>query len=116
MNNREKTSALSIRLGGFIGLALFVVYGLKAAFVYGGLIGVMTASAILGHPVGAELTTRILMAGGMLLGVLAVGSIMTVLGAVLGAAFDALVLAPLAKKVDVATPAEAKAHAHVTKE
>ena len=104
MSNREHTSKLCTRTGGFAGLVLFFLYGLKVAFVYGGMIGVITASAILGHPVGAELVTRILVAGGMLMGVLAVGSIMVVLGAIFGTAFDAFVLAPIAKHAKVAAP------------
>ncbi len=47
MTNREKTSALCTRFGGFVGIALFVVYGLKPAFVYGGLIGVVVLIAVI---------------------------------------------------------------------
>ncbi|MCK6546035.1 hypothetical protein L6R52_09210 [Myxococcota bacterium] len=114
--NRERLSTLSTRIGGFLGLAFFLVFGIKPAFVYGGLIGIVTASAIHGGPVGAELSTRIIVAGGMLMGVLAVGFILMVLGGVLGAAFDAFVFAPLFKQAEKAesekTPAAHEHEAH----
>ena len=106
MSNREHTSKLCTRTGGFAGLVAFFLYGLKVAFVYGGMIGVITASAMSGGPVGAELSTRVLVAGGMLMGVLAVGSIMVVLGAIFGTAFDAFVLAPIARYAHTAAPAK----------
>jgi uncharacterized membrane protein YgaE (UPF0421/DUF939 family) len=98
--NRERLTTLSTRIGGFLGLAFFLLFGIKPAFVYGGLIGVVTASAMHGGPVGAELSTRIIVAGGMLMGVLAIGFILMVLGGIVGAAFDAFVFAPLFKHAE----------------
>lgn len=100
--NRERIQTLSTRIGGFLGLAFFVVFGLEPAIVYGGLIGVATASAMAGGPVGAELSTRIIVAGGMLMGVLAIGFILMVLGGIVGAAFDAFVFAPVFAKLEKA--------------
>lgn len=103
--NREKLSSLSTRTGGFLGVVLFLVFGLKPAFVYGGMLGVATAAAMHGGPVGAELATRVIVAGGMLLGVLAVGFFMTVVGALFGTAVYELVLEPVADRTgDLPTP------------
>lgn len=40
--NRERIQTLCTRIGGFLGLAFFLVFGIKPAFVYGGLIGIVT--------------------------------------------------------------------------
>lgn len=86
---------LAVRVGAFIGLATFVIFGIKVGIVYGGLVGVATASVMLGHAIAGEIVSRIIVAGGMLMGVLAVGSMMTVMGALAGAIFDVVVLAPI---------------------
>lgn len=88
--NTHEPSALGTKLGATCGILLFLYSGLKAGFIYGGLIGAMTALALVGHPIGAELLTRMLVAGGMLLGVLAVGFILTVVGAIIGTLTDEL--------------------------
>ncbi|MCK6545692.1 hypothetical protein L6R52_07480 [Myxococcota bacterium] len=93
--NRERLTILSTRIGGFLGLGLFLAFALEPAYVYGGLVGTITAHAMTGATVGADLVSRLIVGGGMVLGILAVGSIATVAGGVAGAAFDALVLAPL---------------------
>ena len=103
--NRERIQTLCTRIGGFLGLAFFLVFGLKPAFVYGGLIGVVTASAMAGGPVvGSELSTRIIVAGGMLMGVLAIGFILMVLGGIFGAAFDAFVFSPVWSRLEKVEP------------
>ena len=93
----EHATNICLRVGAFLGIALFIVFGIKVGIVYGGLVGAMTAASMLGHAIAGELLARVIVAGGMLMGVLAVGSLMTVLGAIAGASFNAFVLAPVAK-------------------
>lgn len=95
MKSTENNS-LFTRIGGLLGFVTFLLYGLKAGFVYGGLVGVITSAAMLGHALDGALPDRIIVAGGMFLGVLAVGMLMTVLGAVFGTVVDAVV-SPLRK-------------------
>jgi hypothetical protein len=77
-------------IGAGIGLALFLAIALLPAMLYGGYAGLLLASGIFGTPVTATLLPRILIVFGMVMGVVAVGSLFAVAGAVAGAAVGAL--------------------------
>jgi hypothetical protein len=77
-------------IGAGIGLALFLAIALLPAMLYGGYAGLLLAGGIFGTPVTATLLPRILIVFGMVLGVVAVGSLFAVAGAVAGAAVGAL--------------------------
>jgi hypothetical protein len=79
-------------IGAGFGLALFLGIALLPAMVYGGYAGLLLAGGIFGTPVEATLLPRALVAFGMVLGVVAVGSLFTVAGAVAGAAVGLLSL------------------------
>ena len=83
----KKTPTL---VGAGIGLALFLAVALLPAMLYGGYAGVLLAGGIFGTPVEPTLLARALIVFGMVLGVVAVGSLFAVLGAVAGAAVSAL--------------------------
>ena len=83
----KKTPTL---IGSGIGLALFLAVALLPAMLYGGYAGVLLAGGIFGTPVEATLLARALIVFGMVLGVVAVGSLFAVMGAVAGAAVGAL--------------------------
>ncbi len=83
----KKTPTL---VGAGIGLALFLAIALLPAMLYGGYAGVLLAGGIFGTPVEPTLLARALIVFGMVLGVLAVGSLFAVAGAVAGAAVGAL--------------------------
>jgi hypothetical protein len=83
----KKTPTL---VGAGIGLALFLAIALLPAMLYGGYAGVLLAGGIFGTPVEPSLLARALIVFGMVLGVLAVGSLFAVAGAVAGAAVGAL--------------------------
>lgn len=87
-------------VGAGIGLALFLAVALLPAMLYGGYAGLLLAGGILGTPVHATLLSRALIVFGMVLGVVAVGSLFAVLGAAAGAAVSALA------KLSARTPAE----------
>lgn len=95
--NREHLSTLSTRLGGFFGLAYFLLFAVKPAFVYGGMLGVVASSVLHGGPVGAELSTRIMVAVAMLVGVVVTGAALVAAGALAGKLVDAFVLEPMTK-------------------
>jgi hypothetical protein len=83
----KKTPTL---VGAGIGLALFLAIALLPAMLYGGYAGVLLAGGIFGTPVEPTLLARALIVFGMVLGVVAVGSLFAVAGAVAGAAVGAL--------------------------
>jgi hypothetical protein len=83
----KKTPTL---VGAGIGLALFLAVALLPAMLYGGYAGVLLAGGIFGTPVEPTLLARALIVFGMVLGVVAVGSLFAVLGAAAGAAVGAL--------------------------
>jgi hypothetical protein len=77
-------------IGSGIGLALFLAVALLPAMLYGGYAGLLLAGGIFGTPVEPTLLPRALIVFGMVLGVVAVGSLFAVLGAAAGAAVGAL--------------------------
>jgi hypothetical protein len=86
-------------IGSGIGLATFLAVGLLPAMLYGGYAGVLLAGGILGTPVQATLLARAFIVFGMVLGVVGVGSLFAVLGAVAGAAVGALTSVTVRKPV-----------------
>ncbi len=83
----KKTPTL---IGAGIGLALFLAVALLPAMLYGGYAGVLLAGGIFGTPVEPTILARGLIVFGMVLGVVAVGSLFAVVGAAAGAAVGAL--------------------------
>jgi|SRR6266568_351545 len=77
-------------VGSGIGLALFLAVGLLPAMLYGGYAGLLLAGGIFGTPVEPTMLPRALIVFGMLMGVVAVGSLFAVVGAAAGAAVGAL--------------------------
>jgi hypothetical protein len=81
---------ISTLVGAGIGLALFLAVALLPAMLYGGYAGLLLAGGIFGTPVIPTLLPRVLILFGMVMGVVAVGSLFAVAGAVAGAAIGAL--------------------------
>ncbi len=77
-------------VGAGVGLALFLAIALLPAMLYGGYAGLLLAGGIFGSPVTPTLLPRALIVFGMVLGVVGVGSLFAVAGAVAGAAVGAL--------------------------
>lgn len=70
--------------GGVVGLLAFLAVGLVPSLVYGGYAGVSLGVVLLGHPLGASLLARAVVAFGMLTGALATASLFIVWGATSG--------------------------------
>ena len=83
-------------IGAAAGLALFLAIALLPALLYGGYAGVLLAGGIFGTPVQPTFLVRALIVFGMVMGVVGLGSLFAVGGAVVGAAVGALT-APAAK-------------------
>lgn len=90
---------ISTLIGAGVGLALFLALALIPSLLYGGYAGVLLAGGIFGAPIQPTLVVGALIIFGMILGVLAVGSLFAVSGAVAGAALEALT------RIRVAPPA-----------
>jgi len=86
MTNRKNYTLI----GSAVGLASFLALGLLPALLYGGYAGVLLAGGIFGTPLQATLLVRALIVFGMVLGVVGVGSLFAVGGAVAGAAVSVL--------------------------
>jgi hypothetical protein len=83
-------------IGAAVGLALFLAIALLPSLLYGGYAGVLLAGGIVGTPVKATLLVRGLIVFGMVLGVVGVGALFAVGGAVAGAAVSVLSGTPAA--------------------
>jgi hypothetical protein len=86
MTNRKNYTLI----GSAVGLASFLALGLLPALLYGGYAGVLLAGGIFGTPLQATLLVRALIVFGMVLGVVGVGGLFAVGGAVAGAAVSVL--------------------------
>ena len=80
-------------IGAAAGLAVFLAIALLPSLLYGGYAGVLLAGGIFGTPVAATFLVRALVVFGMVMGVVGIGSLFAVGGAVGGAVVAALVRA-----------------------
>jgi hypothetical protein len=88
--NTMNQSKIPSLVGAGIGLALFLAVALLPAMLYGGYAGVLLAGGIFGTPLHATFLVRALIVFGIVLGVVAVGSLFAVAGAAAGAGVGAL--------------------------
>jgi len=70
-------------LGGVIGLAIFLAVGLLPSLLYGGYAGVILGSAIFGTPIHESVFAQATVVLGVISGVLAIGGIFVLGGAIL---------------------------------
>ena len=70
--------------GGGVGLGLFAIHGIVNASFIGGIMGLNLAGAIMGFPVESAILARVVMALGMLSGVLVSGLIFVMAGSTAG--------------------------------
>ena len=76
---------VAVTIGAILGSLVAFIFGTLPALAYGGYAGLLLAQGI----GGPALLTRALVVFGMALGVAAVTSLFTILGAICGAAFGA---------------------------
>jgi len=81
---KEKKAQKLGFIGAGAGLTLFAVFGLLPGAFVGGFLGIQTAGYLFGLPLGTALLPRIIVAVGMLLGVMVTGLLFTLGGATLG--------------------------------
>lgn len=94
-----KINKIPSLVGAGIGLAAFLALALLPSLLYGGYAGLLLAGGIVGTPVEPTLFVKALIVFGMVLGVVAVGSLFAVMGAAAGAAVGAIAGANVKKPV-----------------
>jgi len=79
-----ETARTGMKIGAVLGGVAFLAVGIVPGFHYGGYAALMLLTKIAGHPLAFGIGTRVLMVLGILLGILCMGSVSIVLGAVFG--------------------------------
>ncbi|MBI5482211.1 MAG: hypothetical protein HY906_25370 [Deltaproteobacteria bacterium] len=106
--NASRIRKVSGTVGAAVGFVAFLIVGLLPAVLYGGWTGLVIAGAFFGHPVNMTVGPKILIGGGAVLGVLAVGALFTVIGSVLGSLTGGAIEV-VQRGMSHPAPAEAKA-------
>ncbi len=71
-------------VGAGVGVALFALFGLLPGSFLGGVMGLNIAGLLFGHPVSSAVLPRLIVALGMLLGVMVAGAVFVVAGSAAG--------------------------------
>jgi hypothetical protein len=106
--SRSKLRKVSGTIGAAVGFVAFLIVGLLPSILYGGWTGLVIAGAFFGHPVNMTVGPKILVGGGVVLGVVAVGALFTVIGSVLGSLTGGAIEV-IRRGLSRPAPAEAKA-------
>ncbi len=88
-NSRKGTGGESLStklayLGGGIGIGLFAVFGLLNASFIGGILGINIVGSLFGYPIPGTLAVRMIIAFGMLTGVMVTGLLFIIAGMLSG--------------------------------
>jgi len=83
-NRKESLAAKASFIGGGAGLGLFAIFGVLNASFIGGIIGINIAGAIMGLPLESNIISRVIVAVGMLVGIMVAGLMFIAAGAIVG--------------------------------
>ena len=81
---RETLSTKLAYLGGGVGIGLFAVFGLLNASFIGGILGINIVGSLFGYPIPGTLFARMIIAFGMLTGVMVTGLLFIIAGTLCG--------------------------------
>jgi len=95
--------------GGVFGLIVFLVVGLLPSLLYGGYAGVILGSAIFGSPIHESVFAQATVVLGVLSGVLSVGAIFVLAGAIVATGINSLARAARGAAEEIKVPVEEKA-------
>jgi len=91
---KEKYSKKLTYMGAGCGVVLFAIFGLLPGSFLGGVMGLNIAGSLLGTPVTAGITARLIVAASMVVGVMVSGIMFTtafsLLGSLIGTVVDGL--------------------------
>lgn len=98
MRARDDMVRMGTKIGAGIGILAFLVFGIVPGFFFGSYGSLIVISHLMGGPVEPTLIVRVVMAVGILLGIVCVASVSIVGGAILGTGVGYLVEAVSAPK------------------
>lgn len=98
MRARDNMVRMGTKIGAGIGVIGFLVFGIVPGFFFGSYGSLIVISHLMGGPVEPTLIVRVVMAVGILLGIVCVASVSIVSGAILGTGVGYLVEAANAPK------------------
>ncbi len=106
MKARKEMVRMGTKIGAALGGIAFLVFGLIPGFYFGSYGTLLVLKHLMGGPVEPTVIVRMIVAVGILLGVVCMGSLSIVVGSILGTGLGYLVEA-LTAPADVKEPAEA---------
>jgi len=97
--------------GGVLGLIVFLGVGLLPSLLYGGYAGVILGSAIFGSPIHESAFAQATVVLGVLSGVLSIGAIFVLAGAIVATGIHGLIRAVKGAAAETEEPVEKKIRA-----
>lgn len=91
MRTYEKIREIFTWAGACFGIVMFVLAGMQPAILYGGWTGLMLTGQMFGTPVEMTFMVKLIVLGAIVLGVITVGLLFLVLGAVLGSIIGTII-------------------------
>jgi len=107
MRARKEMVRMGTKIGAALGAIAFLIFGLVPGFYFGSYGTLVVLKHLMGGPVEPTVLVRMIVAVGILLGIVCIGSVSIVVGSVLGTGLGYLVEA-------LTAPAEVKEPAEVT--
>ncbi len=101
MRARKEMVRMGTKIGAALGAIAFLIFGLVPGFYFGSYGTLVVLKHLMGGPVEPTVLVRMIVAVGILLGVVCIGSVSIVVGSILGTGLGYLVEA-------VTAPAEVK--------
>jgi hypothetical protein len=98
MKARQDMVKMGTKIGAAVGVVTFLIFGLVPGFFFGSYGSLLVISHLMGGPVEPTLIVRMVMAVGILLGIVCVASVSIVSGAILGTGVGYLLEAASAPK------------------
>jgi len=108
-NGKRSTPQNASFIGGIIGLVTFLVVGLLPSLLYGGYAGLILGTALFGSPVHESIFAQATVVMGVLCGLLAVGGLFVLGGAILASGIWLLAVSAMPEPEPEAPPAENEA-------
>lgn len=81
LGRRSKANNITF-IGGIVGLAIYLLFGLLPSLLYGGYAGVVLANGIFGGPIHENALAQAMVALGVVSGALATGGVFVLGGAI----------------------------------
>ena len=116
MKARKEMVRMGTKIGAALGSIVFLAFGLIPGFYFGSYGALVVLKHLMGGPVEATVLVRMIMAVGIMLGIVCIASVSLVIGSILGTALgymvEALTSAAEAKVGAGEIEAEARVKAH----